>query len=228
MTLLMDSRADLSHLFAGLVRHSVARADARDWHVLRPGIDWLYAANGVFKRGVAANVTIQAQACAIDLPAPGLLSLTPYVSWPSWPRRLPGVLLDPLLRDAQRAASDGPIARPIEKQYFFVERDGPRVVAPRGQDGSPTRLRYPMPQSGTILLDLHSHHGMPAYFSATDDADDQGLSVSAVIGRIFTRPEIVVRLNVYGLHCPIPASMVFDGLGPFVDRYGGVHANADD
>lgn len=218
---LPDSRADLSRIFGGLVRHQVARNDSHDWMRRRPGIDWLYAANGVFKRGTAANVHLQGLAGHLDYAVPGLVRLTPYIHWPSWPRRLPGALLAPLLRDAQQAASDDRIARPIEKQYFFVERDGPRLVAPRGQDGSPGRVRYPMPTSGTILLDLHSHHGMASYFSRTDDADDEGLSVSAVIGQIFSRPEIVVRLNIYGLHVPVPATMAFDNIHPFTDRYAG-------
>lgn len=217
---------DLHMTFAGLVRHSIATAAAPEPDAA-PGIEWRIATNGVFKRGRSASVELQGRVCPIDTTIPGLRSLLPYVRWPTWPSRLPGALLGPLLEDARRAAMGDTILRPIEKQYFFVERDGVRVVAPRGQDASAVRVRYPMPASGTVLLDLHSHHGMRAYFSTTDDADDTGLSVSAVIGRIFDRPEIVVRLNIYGHHCPIPAGMVFDSLGPFVDRYAGGSRDAD-
>lgn len=220
--------SDLSTIFGGLVRHQVARKDLTSYLEKKPGIDWIYAANGIWKRGTDATISLQGLACPLDYDVPGLISLTPYFYWPAWRRRLPGQLLAPLLHDAQRAASGGSVATPIEKQYFFVARDdGPHVVAPRGQDASAVHLRYPMPTSGTPLLDLHSHHSMRAYFSSTDDADDQGLSVSAVIGNIFIRPEIVVRLNIYGLHCPIPAAMVFDQLGPFVDRYAGGSRDAD-
>lgn len=217
--------SNLRDIFGDLVRHQVARKDTSDYMVKHPGITWLYAANGVWKRGTSATISLQGLACPLEYDVPGLINLTPYFFWPAWKYRLPGELLMPLLRDAQRAGTDGPdgfgLVRPIEKQYFFVERDGVRVVAPRGQDGTATSLRYPMPASGTMLLDLHSHHAMRAYFSLTDDRDDQGLSVSAVIGNIYIQPEIVVRLNIYGLHCPVPASMVFDSLGPFVDRYAG-------
>lgn len=212
---------DLSAIFGGLVRHHVAQAGCQDYLQTRPGIDWLWGANGVFKRGRSELLELQGRACHLDYAVPGLASLIEYVRFLAWPHRLPGELLAPLLRDAQQAGSAGPIARPIEKQYFFVERDGIRVVAPRGQDASAVHLRYTMPAAGTPLLDLHSHHAMRAYFSSTDDRDDQGLSVSAVIGDIFQRPEIVVRLNIYGLHCPIPAAMVFDSLGPFMDQWGG-------
>ncbi|HNP71819.1 MAG TPA: Mov34/MPN/PAD-1 family protein [Kouleothrix sp.] len=217
---------DLSTVFGGLVRHQVARTDTRDWQERRPGIAWLYAANGVFKRASNGMVEAQGRACHIDYDVPGLAALMEYVAWSCWHGRLPGALLAPLLRDAQVAGRDAGsgVLRPIEKQYFFVERAGGiYVVAPRAQQGSAGSVRYamPAPASGTPLLDLHSHHSMRAFFSATDDRDDSGLSVSAVIGQIFTRPEIVVRLNIYGLHCPIPAALVFDSLGPFVDRYAG-------
>lgn len=221
--------SDLASIFGALVRHHVARADA-PLPEARPGIDWIYAANGLFKRGTGPDISLQARICPIDAAVPGLAQLLPYtVRWSSWPWRVPGELLPALLKDAQRAGSDGPISRPIEKQYFFVERDGPRLVAPRGQVGTAGSLRYTMPASGALLIDVHSHHAMRAYFSATDDRDDQGLSVSAVIGTIYTRPEIVVRLNIHGHHCPVPATVVFDSLGPFVDRYaGGSRADADD
>lgn len=218
--------SDLASIFDGLVRHSIATLATPDTDA-QPGIEWRIAANGVFKRGRSATVALQGWLCPLGADVPGLRRLLPYVRWASWPGRLPGALLAPLLADAQRACVGTTILRPIEKQYFFVERAGPRVVAPRGQEASAVRVRYPMPASGTVLLDVHSHHGMRAYFSTADDADDQALGVSAVIGNIFQRPEIVVRLNIYGHHCPIPAGMVFDSLGPFIDRYAGGSRDAD-
>lgn len=216
--------SDLSAYFAGAVRHHIARLDTRDWMAKRPGIDWLYAANGIFKRASNDIIEAQGRACHLDYAVPGLQNLIEYVVWPKLHKRLPGALLTPLLHDAQEAGRDtgSGVLRPIEKQYFFVERQGGvYVVAPRGQEGSAGSVHYAMPTSGVPLLDIHSHHTMRAFFSATDDRDDCGLSVSAVIGQIYTRPEIVVRLNIYGLHCPIPAASVFDSLGPFVDRYAG-------
>jgi len=216
--------SDLATLFAGLVRHHVATPICP---LPNPGvgITWIWAANGVYKRGVSSELDLMIPV-GISWPAPGLASLLPHVRYKQWPQRLPGALLSPLLEDARQAATGDTILRPIEKQYFFVWRDGVRVVAPRGQDASAVHLRYTMPQSGPVLLDLHSHHGMDAYFSATDDRDDVGLSVSAVIGKIYTRPTIRCRLNVYGNRWNIPARLVFDELGPFED--GGTDASTHD
>jgi hypothetical protein len=54
---------------------------------------------------------------------------------------------------------------------------------------------------------------MPAYFSNTDDRDDGGLSVSAVVGKIFDTPEICLRVNVYGHRMRLLVLDVFDRLG---------------
>jgi hypothetical protein len=42
-----------------------------------------------------------------------------------------------------------------------------------------------------------------------------------VIGRLFTRPEIACRLNVYGHRQRVPARLLFDGLGPFEETFFG-------
>jgi len=215
---------DLANIFAALVRHHVA-TPACPLPAPCPGITWIWAQNGVYKRGVSADLDLLIPV-GMSWPAPGLAKLLPHVRYTHWPQRLPGAFLSPLLEDAKRAAIGDTVLRPIEKQYFFVWRDGVRVVAPKGQDASAVHLRYAMPQSGPVLLDLHSHHGMDAYFSATDDRDDAGLSVSAVIGKIYTRPTICCRVNVYGHRWAVPAPMIFDALGPFAD--GGTDAATND
>lgn len=208
--------ADLATAFATLVRHHIA-TPAAPLPEASPGITWIWAANGIFKRGVSADLDalVQVRAWDADDRACGLASLVPYARFSAWPGRLDGRLLAPLLADARKACTDGVIARPVEKQYFFVERDGLRVVAPHVQEGTPGSLRYTMPVRGHVLLDLHSHHAMRAYFSPTDDRDDLGLSVSAVIGDIYERPEILIRINVFGDRQQVPALTIFDQLGPF-------------
>lgn len=216
--------SDLASIFAGLVAHHVA-TPKHPLPAAVPGISWIWASNGIWKRGVSSELDLMIPV-GVTWPAPGLAPLLPHVRFTRWPERLPGAFLSPLLEDARRAATGDTVLRPIEKQYFFVWRDGVRVVAPKGQDASAVHLRYTMPQSGPVLLDLHSHHGMEAYFSATDDRDDAGLSVSAVIGNIYTRPTIVTRINVFGHRWAVPALLVFDTLGPFAD--GGAHASLND
>jgi PRTRC genetic system protein A len=69
------------------------------------------------------------------------------------------------------------------------------------------------------LLEIHSHHRMRAYFSRTDDADEQGLRLYGVVGRLDAeRPEVALRAGAYGHFLPVPWADVFDGdLGDFRD-----------
>lgn len=209
-----------------LVRHHLA-TPAQPLPDATAGLTWIWAANGLFKRGVGADLDALIQIAdyvprgrASQLVPPGLAPLLPHVQWPAWPgRRIGGTLLDPLLASARHAVVNGTA---IEKQFFIVAGapGALRLIAPSGQQATPARVTYAMPAGERILVDIHSHHQMPPFFSATDDADDLGLSVSVVIGTIFTQPTIRCRLNVYGHRQAVPARLIFDQLGPFVDSYG--------
>lgn len=217
--------ADLAAIF-GVLEQRYIVTPATPLPPAQPGIAWIWAANGIFKRG--KDATLEALICVSPTAlVPGLAPLVPSVCWCGRLARLPGSYLLQVLHDAQRAASATQVATPIEKQYFYIERDGVRVVAPQAQEATATRVRYAMPAVGTVLADVHSHHAMPAYFSSTDDRDDTGLSVSAVLGNIFQRPELTVRINVYGHRQVVPAGVVFDALPvELVDTYHrrGKHA----
>lgn len=217
---------DLAATFAGLVRHHIATPVA-PLPEARPGITWVWCSGGIYKRGVTPDLDILIPVARAP-EVPGLAKVLPHVRWSCWPGRLDGRLLVPLLEDARRASSGDTILRPIEKQYCFVYRDGTiKLVAPV-QRGTAGQVMYAPVQRGVTLCDLHSHHHMAAYFSATDDRDDTGLSVSVVVGTIFTRPTIACRLNVYGHRARVPALLIFDQIGPFEDTYGGHNADPHD
>jgi PRTRC genetic system protein A len=211
---------DLDRLFASAVACHLA-TPAQPLREPAPPITWLVAANGIFKRGCTPQLDLLIPVLDQELPIPGLTRLLPSVRWSTVCTRLPGGLLAPILDHAQRAGRQvsGNLALPIEQQYLIVHADGKLRVRVPVQDSSATRIRYALPEDATILLDLHSHHQMAAYFSATDDQDDTGLSVSCVIGKIFTAPTIRCRLNVWGHRYNVPALTIFDHLGDFQDGY---------
>jgi hypothetical protein len=62
---------------------------------------------------------------------------------------------------------------------------------------------------------------MPAYFSQTDDRDEQGGRFYAVIGRLDQdQPELVLRLGMYGTWLyNVPALALFEDVGPLVEVY---------
>lgn len=61
----------------------------------------------------------------------------------------------------------------------------------------------------TALIECHSHGEMPAFFSSTDDADERGFRLYAVLGKVNTlNPEILVRIGIFGHYSLIKASSV--------------------
>jgi hypothetical protein len=51
---------------------------------------------------------------------------------------------------------------------------------------------------------------MAPFFSQTDNRDEQGFRLYAVIGRVKTKPQLCVRVGVYGDYWSIPAATVFE------------------
>ena len=92
---------------------------------------------------------------------------------------------------------------PETERLFAVrwDRDGYRLVVPP-QAGTATRLAY-QPPAG-VVAEFHSHGGSRAFFSATDDRDEQGFRIYGVVGRLDApRPELRLRVGVYGHFAPV-------------------------
>lgn len=184
----------------------------------QPGISWLWAQNGIFKRGVNAALDLCIPV-GLAWPTPGLGRVQPRAVFRALPGvRVPGMLLAAILTHARQVCQQA--KRPIEQQYFIAYRAGERqplrVIVPP-QRATAGTVAYAARIPGQVLIDIHSHHEMPAYFSDTDNRDDAGLSISCVIGRIFDRPEIVCRLNVWGDRAIIAPTELFDRLGSIAE-----------
>jgi PRTRC genetic system protein A len=133
--------------------------------------------------------------------------------------RLPAGHLAAMLRDARAESWE----QPRETMYHVRVRDGMTRITKPPQDGGAGHLAYQTGDARDIAVDVHSHHQMSAFFSSTDVRDEQGRRIYAVIGKIFTRPQIRVRVGVYGHYLPVRVSEVFNGPGPFRDLYDVVH-----
>jgi hypothetical protein len=211
----------LDTALASLVRHHAA-TPAQPLLEPAPPITWLWAANGIFKRGVNQQLDALIRVGS-TVEVPGLANLLPHVRWPGVKGRIPGAILTPILDHARQVGQGSGVQRPIEQQYFIV-RDGSRFcVRVPPQTSTPTRIAYHLALgAGSLLLDIHSHHQMPAYYSETDDRDDQGLTVSCVLGTIFTTPKLICRVNVHGHRQRVRALTVFDSLPGMEDAYATI------
>jgi PRTRC genetic system protein A len=128
----------------------------------------------------------------------GLAPLQPYFRLKV--PRLPGHLLDTVLSDARRARCRN---GGLKEALYHFHHDGlaqsarVRVLKPP-QRATVTSVVGVEGNASDILLDLHSHGNMGAFWSGTDNGDEQGFRMYGVIGRLDTAPEIRLRLGVYG------------------------------
>ena len=100
---------------------------------------------------------------------------------------------------------------PDTERFFAVGWDGHayRPVVPE-QEGTASSLTYTPPAG--VVAEFHSHGRGRAFFSATDDKDEQGFRIYGVVGRLDTPlPELSLRLGVYGHFAPLCWSQVFGG-----------------
>ena len=105
---------------------------------------------------------------------------------------------------------------PDTERFFAVRWDGDayRLVVPP-QLGTATSLAYAPPAG--VVAEFHSHGTSRAFFSATDDRDEQGLRIYGVVGRLDTSlPELSLRVGVYGHFAPLDWPQVFSGPEPGV------------
>ena len=104
------------------------------------------------------------------------------------------------------------LAAPDTERFFAIRWDGDayRLVVPP-QEGTGSSLSY-QPPAG-VIAEFHSHASHRAFFSATDDRDEQGFRIYGVVGRLGApTPELTLRVGIYGHFAPLHWPQVFDGL----------------
>ena len=106
------------------------------------------------------------------------------------------------------------LAAPGTERFFAVrwDSDAYRPVIPP-QEGTGSSLTYEPPPG--VVAEFHSHGRHRAFFSATDDRDEQGFRIYGVVGRLDApEPELALRLGIYGHFAALHWSQVFDGPHP--------------
>ena len=164
-----------------------------------PGLfyDYVMAGNGLFVR--AQGPLLGAMVCIAPARVRGLMPLEEKVELTKGriPRYIEHLAIRILTTDRYR------------EQFLAVTWDGEyRLEEPpqEGSRGGVTYVRLP-----NTVMDIHSHGDMRAFFSWTDNRDEQGLRLYMVVGRLDTLiPEIDIRLGVYGYFAPLLIEDVFE------------------
>lgn len=175
-----------------------------------PLYEYLLAGNGIFVRGqrtgLEACIPVAHAAVRGLPPTSGAATLTvPRVPVGALTR-----MLD-LARGAKRHGAPIEILFHLEWQAACARW---RLHLPP-QAGSAGRVAPtdtgPDSSYAHALIEVHSHHAMEAFWSGTDDADERsGFRLYGVLGMIFTRPVLRLRVGMHGYFLEIPAGQVFD------------------
>ena len=94
-----------------------------------------------------------------------------------------------------------------ERYLAVTWEDGYHLRVP-WQNGSSSGVEYETVPN--TVLDIHSHGMMSAFFSGTDNKDEQGLKLYMVVGRLDTLvPEVEIRVGVYGYFARVEFDEIF-------------------
>lgn len=179
--------------------------------------DYVLAGNGLWIE--AEGKLLAARALVTPAQVRGLAPLEPKVVLRH--DRIPQGLWD--------LALDVMLANPRREQYVAITRedDSYHIKVPSQKQSASGLSEIQLPENR--IMDLHSHCGMPAYFSATDNRDEVGFQVYAVVGRIPDRPVARLRVGVYGYFQEIPWADVFSGeLTGATDALDGSHDDMEE
>ncbi len=159
--------------------------------------DYVVAGNGVF-------IEVEGDLMAARIPISkasirGLVELTPKFVLRHGP-----IPIDLLYQAVNKMRLE-----PTTELYAAVIWVDPdyRVRFP-AQLGDQAHVNYAVPD-GRIILDLHSHGSMEAFFSPKDDADEQALRIYGVVGNLPGAPCLKLRVGVYGYFMAVDTG-VFD------------------
>jgi len=175
-----------------LVNHQEGLAGERGLYY-----DYIVGSNGVFidaeSRLMAARVKVA------DCEIRGLAPIEPKVSltYGSIPQRFFDLALDLFLSDIS------------SEHYVAVIGDAGYHFYIPVQDKSAGSVVY---ETGTsVVLEIHSHGQMGAWFSQRDNKDETGLKLYGVVGKLHATPIVKLRVGVYGYFQELPWGEVFDG-----------------
>lgn len=172
-------------------------------HITTSMMEYWLAGNGVFVR--AARLGLSACVPTTNCVIAGLPTITPYVQL-EYPL-VPAHLVLEMLRRSQAVGNQEILF------YLSFVNDRWQLDIPKQQATSGS-VRSLTPSLGTAyettLIEIHSHHSMSAQFSAIDDQEESGkFRIFGVLGEIFTRPTLNLRIGIYNHFWQLSASSVF-------------------
>ena len=159
--------------------------------------DYIIASNGIFIEAESPLIAARIPVAECDIRGLAPLETRIGLTYGSIPQRFFDLALDLFLADTS------------SEHYVAVIGDAGYHFYIPVQDKSQGGVVY---EVGTaVVLELHSHGAMGAWFSGTDNNDETGLKLYGVIGKLPATPIVKLRVGVYGYFRELSWSEVFDG-----------------
>ena len=183
-----------------LLNHSIVRSQS-DTHFL-PG--YLWAGNGIFRS--VSRTEFNATIAHSLVTTPGLTKLSPNFE----------LLVSQVPQDKVKGIIDRINQHPNLEQLFYLywRGTGWEVICPE-QECTPTSCicleQHPEPAA----IEIHSHGSMRAFFSSTDDREENGCRISTVIGRSKGQLEIVSRVCAHGLFLDVSSDRIYQNINSY-------------
>jgi PRTRC genetic system protein A len=168
--------------------------------------EYLFAGNGVFIRAIRPGLEAIAPVEIYQNPIRGLPSIAPQLSF-NYPQIPKYILLT--IWEHSRSARDGD--RELMETLFYLNYEGEcwRLRLPKQFQAKYSCRPKQLYQEASV--ELHSHGNMDAFFSSTDDKEENGFRIYSVIGKLDSNyPEIKVRIGLFGYFWNIPADYIFE------------------
>lgn len=165
------------------------------------------AGNGLFVRARRDICSVAIQRSETDIP--GLAHIDP--GFELFVPKIPRTLLARVFERARQASVDA--GSPIEYLCYLAWTGDEWEYLEPEQMATATSVRpvgSGLEDHARATVEIHSHHEMRATFSPTDDCDERtGFRLYGVVGRIFSDPEISLRVGCHGHFLPIATTELF-------------------
>ena len=177
-----------------LINHSIVKSkSAQD---CPPGFLW--AGNGIFRS--VSRTEFNATIAHSLVTTPGLTELLPGFE----------LLVPKVPEDKVKGIIERINQHPDIEQLFYLywRGDAWQVICPE-QECTPTSCisleQHPEPAA----IEIHSHGSMNAFFSSTDNREENGCRISTVIGRSKGQLEITSRVCAHGLFLNVASDQIY-------------------
>lgn len=170
-----------------------------DGSVGEPGIGYTYimAGNGVFLESENPFIHAKIPVCMETIR--GLGDETPIIELKKG--KIPAVFFN--------LALDAALSCREKEVYFSLTWKNGYHLYKTQQTQSQGSVEYSVLEN--TVMDVHSHGKMRASFSSQDDRDEQGFRLSCVVGNLYERPQVEVRMCAYGAFWSVPWEYIFEG-----------------